>query len=150
MKPKRRTAKERQEISKLLSDVLERAGKYEVTSYELNKVVDMSMPGLDKILKHTTKYPDLEILKEIDQYISSTYENTENANVAEPTEKYLTIKDVEIKDIYKKLQILEDKIDRCSLKQDIIFEILKNGKAAELNYITEMGSEKINSVLEQK
>lgn len=142
---KRRTAAEKEEITSLRQSVIERAKNWEVTSYELSQVVDMTMPAIGNILKDITKFPDLQILRDIDRYIREEYETEKSPVVAEETTNYGKKGEV-LTEIAGKLQAIEDKIDRASLKQDIMFEIIRNAKEAELNAINTAVRERLNSL----
>jgi len=142
---KRRTAAEKEEITSLRKSVIERAKNLEVTAYELSQVVDMTTPAIRNILMNITKFPDLQILRDIDQYIRERYETEKSSIVAEDTLNYGD-KEENLTKIVGKLQIIEDKLDRASLKQDIMFEIIKNAKEAELNAINNAVKKRLSSL----
>lgn len=146
MRTKRRTEKEKEEIRNLKESIITRSKSFEITSYELAKAVNMTIPGIEKILNGITKLPYPENLKQLDEYIADNYEKVDQ--VAEPQQEYLDKKSEEYENIMKSLQKIEDKIDRNALKQDIIFEIINNAKAAELAFIEKAIKERFSSLQE--
>lgn len=142
----RRTAEQKEEITQLRKSILERAKRLEVTAYELSLVVDMTTPALRNILKGETKFPDLTILRQIDQYITTEYETEKSEKVAEAPAEYGTKESEKLSEILTKLNQIENKMDRASLKQDIMFEIIRNAKEAELNVINEAVSMRLSSL----
>lgn len=146
MTVKRKTEQEKNEISKLLPKVIAKIAKHKATSYEISKVVDMTEPGIKKIMNGTTKFPNIDILKQIDSYIVTNYEKVKS-QVSEIGEKYESPGQMspDLLLIIEKLELIEDKIDKASLRQEIIFEIIKNAKREELLYMDKMIKEKLSS-----
>lgn len=144
MKAKRRTPQEREQLLKLLADVRKRIDTFEITSYELAQNVSMTGAGIDKIIKGITKVPNAKVLNEIDVYIRENYE-TPPSLVTEPQKVYeKTSDELILKEVLKKLESLENKLDSSQLRQEIIFEILKNAKREEVQYLEKMFKEKFN------
>lgn len=136
---KRRSPAEKQETLDLVKSISKRVKELEVTSYELSQAVPMSQPGIDKVLKGLTKMPDLDVMRQIDKYLYRTYESPDAQSVHEDAVNSQT----GINTVMQKLRDIEDKIDKCALKQDIMFEIIRNAKAAELSCIDQLAKDKL-------
>lgn len=142
----RRTPQEKEEIAMLVKSIIKRAAEFEITAYELSQKVDMTLPAIRNILKAVTKFPELTILRQIDQYITEEYEMEKIDKVAEEPAKYPQKESENLVEILTKLHQIENKIDRASLKQDIMFEIIRNAKEAELTSINKAVSARLNSL----
>lgn len=141
----RRKPQEIEAIINLKEDIIARSEKYSVTGYEYYHKgnVDMSNPALDNILNRTTQKPNMEVLKQMDAYLKETYENS-ISNVAEAKVEYNSSNST-LDDVMEKLKELGNMIEKSTLKQDIIFEIIKNAKAAELSYMENETSKLVQS-----
>lgn len=140
MSVKRKTQQKREEVLKLLPVLLDKIEKYNITSYELSKAIPLSEPGIRKVIKGETKSPNLERLRDIETYIAENYESSDKEDKKESPKE-----SPDFKIILEKLTAIEDKIDKSSLRQEIIFEIIKNAKTEELKYIEKMVKEKLSS-----
>lgn len=147
MPSKQKAPKKKIDLLSLTQSVVERATQFGITGYEFHhNGVDMTLTGLNKVMNGQTKKSNLHNLRQMEQYMQDNYEN-KGSSVKEDVAEYLKTPE-EQKTIMQRLKMIEDKVDKSLLKQDIIFEIIKNAKSAELAYINEMVSEKLNSLQE--
>ena len=139
--------KKKIDLVSLTQSVVEKATKFGITGYEFHhNGIDMTLAGLNKIMNGQTKKSNLHNLRQMEQYMKENYEQRLSA-VNEDKEDYSAVPS-DYKSIMDRLKIIEDKVDKSSLKQDIIFEIIKNAKTAELASINKMVSEKLSSLQE--
>lgn len=72
---KRRTQKEREEILQLKEIVINKLNEHEISAYEIGeRVEDVTFPTVLNIVNGKTTYPSMDKLKNIYNYIISTYE----------------------------------------------------------------------------
>lgn len=123
----RKTVNDKALIKAKLEEVFEKIEKYNISYYEAHKhIEEISISGLRRIFLKESKNPSLENVVTIENFIKNNYENK---SVKEPRAEYST--SIESK-ILQKLNDIEIKIEAQSLKQEIMFEILKIAKASEL------------------
>lgn len=148
MAAKKKVMKEKVDLQTLTQQVVEKSHQLGVTGYEYHhNGVEMTLTGLNKVLNGTTKKTNLNNLRQMQQYLAENYENGPSV-VKENQQQYAKISSEE-KSLLQRLKIIEDKVDKSLLKQDIIFEIIKNAKSVELAYIDKMFLEKLNSLQEK-
>lgn len=148
MAAKKKVMKEKVDLQTLTQQVVEKSHQLGVTGYEYHhNGVEMTLTGLNKVLNGTTKKTNLNNLRQMQQYLADNYENDPSV-AKENTQQYAKISSEE-KSLLQRLKIIEDKVDKSLLKQDIIFEIIKNAKSVELAYIDKMFLEKLNSLQEK-
>ena len=142
----RRKPEEVKEILNLKESIIERSQKHAVTGYQFyhNGGVGMSIPALDNILKGNTSRPNIETLRAMDQYLRENFEHP--APVVEEAQRIYQTNNSSLDAVMVKLGELVDMVEKSSLKQDIIFEIIKSAKAAELSYMNTEGEKKISSL----
>lgn len=123
----RKTVNDKALIKAKLEEILEKIEKYEISYYEAHKHIDdVSISGLRRIFQRESKNPSLANVLAIENFIKTNYENEEINNLPLENSSNFEAK------ILKRLNDIETKIDAQSLKQEIMFEILKIAKASEL------------------
>lgn len=128
--------------SKLI-EVLEKVKKYQISPYEIGNNTTLTVTGVQKILDGETKKPSIKSLNIISEYVSKTYE-PENF-IQEQKEAYNLNEEVTLAKILITMERIESKLNAYSLKQEIMFEIIKNAKAKELEHLNKEFSTKIKS-----
>lgn len=125
MKPNRRSSEEKESISILRDELIKKVEKYNISMYELSKshLIEMSEPGLAKIFNGITKFPKMENLLQIQNYIAVNYEDCKGLKLNPE------------RTMQQRIEELEGQVEKMHLKMDIIFEIIVNAKKEEISYI---------------
>lgn len=153
---KRRTQKEREEILQLKEIVISKLTQHEISAYEIGeRVEDVTFPTVLNIVNGKTKYPSMDKLKNIYNYIISTYEiDSEKKEIIESidliSETISKSKNVNLDEVMDAINQLNTKLTRIldavqenGLRQQLIFEFLTSAKAEEVKYLKERLSEKL-------
>lgn len=109
--------------------ILEKIKLYKITGYEIEKNTNITSGTFYNFFKGKT-VPFETTLDVINDYIESYYEKSKI--VKEERETYSTERSNKMVDI---LARIESKLDVLKLQNEIMFEILKNGKKVEIEYI---------------
>lgn len=116
-----------------LDDILEKVKKYKISPYEVGNNTTLTVTGVQKIFDGETKKPGNKSISIISDYITRVYEP--ETIVKEQQSVYGLNDEVTLAKILLTLERLETKIDAHNLKQEIMFEIIKNAKAKELEHL---------------
>lgn len=142
---KRRTEKDRAEITRLKKIVVDKLALHKITAYEIGEKVDnITFPTVLNIMNGTTKHPSKEKLEAILEYIKTVYETEPATAVAEQRSAYrpkVTLENIydAIKSLEQKIEegntVIIDSIQESDLHQQLIFEYITSGKAAEVAHL---------------
>ena len=127
------TNKDKIVVNTKLAEMLARAKKYNVSPYEVGNNTPLTTTGVQKIFDGESKKPSIKSINIINDYVIKTYEPEQF--VQEQREAYNLNEEVTLSKILSSLERIEAKINAQNLKQEIMFEIIKNAKAKELEHL---------------